>query len=76
MRLRTAFLAVFIVLLSATVSRAEAFGHSVIAGVKVSFTPNISLQYSLQYLSDTVAYLEQPQPRSGIFNGLILDWKF
>jgi hypothetical protein len=59
-----------------TVSRAEALGYSLIGGVKVFFTPNVSLQYSLQYLSDTVTYLAAPQPRSGISNGLILDWKF
>ena len=59
-----------------TLSRADAFGFSLIGGVKVSFTPKVSLQYSLQYLSDTVTYLSAPQPRSGISNGLILDWKF
>jgi len=59
-----------------TVSRAEAFGYSLIAGARVSFTAKLSLQYSLQYLSDTVSYLAAPQPRSGISNGLILDWKF
>jgi hypothetical protein len=59
-----------------TVSRAEAFGYSLIAGVKVSFSPAIALQYSLQYLSDTVTYLAAPQPRSGVSNGLVLDWKF
>lgn len=59
-----------------TVSRAEAFGYSLIAGVKVFFTPKVSLHYSLQYLSDTITYLAAPQPRSGISNGLILDWKF
>jgi hypothetical protein len=59
-----------------TVSRADAFGFSLIAGLKISFTPKVSLQYSLQYLSDTVTYLAEPQPRSGISNGLVLDWKF
>lgn len=59
-----------------TVSRADAFGYSLIAGIKVSFTPNVSLQYSLQYLSDSVTYLYEVQPRSGISNGLVLDWKF
>jgi hypothetical protein len=59
-----------------TISRADAFGFSLIAGAKVSFTPAVSLQYTLQYLSDTVTYLAEPQPRSGISNGLILDWKF
>jgi hypothetical protein len=59
-----------------TLSRAEAFGFSLIAGLKVSFSPKLSLQYSLQYLSDTITYLAAPQPRSGISNGLMLDWKF
>ncbi len=59
-----------------TLSRADAFGYSLIGGVKVSFSPKVSLQYSLQYLSDTVVYLTAPQPRSGISNGLVLDWKF
>jgi hypothetical protein len=59
-----------------TVSRADAFGFSLITGARVSFTPKVSLQYLLQYLSDTVTYLAAPQPRSGISNGLILDCKF
>jgi hypothetical protein len=59
-----------------TLSRADAFGFSLIGGCKVSFTPKVSLQYSLQYLSDTITYLAAPQPQSGISNGLILDWKF
>ncbi len=59
-----------------TLSRAEAFGYSLLGGVKVSFRPNVSLQYLLQYLSDSVIYLTEPQPRSGVSNGLILDWKF
>jgi hypothetical protein len=59
-----------------TLSRAEAFGYSLIAGLKISFTPQVSLQYTLQYLSDTISYLAAPQPRSGISNGLVLDWKF
>jgi hypothetical protein len=59
-----------------TLSRAEAFGFSLIAGLKLYFSPKASLHYSLQYLSDTITYLAAPQPRSGISNGLILDWKF
>jgi hypothetical protein len=59
-----------------TLSRADAFGYSLIAGLKVTFTPKVSPQYSLQYLSDTITYLAAPQPRSGISNGLVLDWKF
>jgi hypothetical protein len=59
-----------------TVSRAADFGFSFIGGVDVSFTPAITLKYSLQYLSDTVEYLAAPQPRSGLSNGLILDWRF
>jgi hypothetical protein len=59
-----------------TLSRAEEFGYSVLAGVQFAFTPAVSLKYLLQYLSDTVTYLAEPQPRSGISNGLILDWKF
>jgi hypothetical protein len=59
-----------------TLSRAEAFGYSLLAGLKISFRPQVSLQYTLQYLSDTVTYLTEPQPRSGISNGLVLDWKF
>ena len=71
-----AFSPVFQASVGFTVSRAEAFGYSLIAGAKISFTPKISLKYSLQYLSDTISYLAAPQPRSGISNGLILDWKF
>ena len=59
-----------------TLSRADAFGYSLLGGVKVSFSPKVSLQYTLQYLSDTIIYLTQPQPRSGISNGLVLDWSF
>jgi len=59
-----------------TLSRAEAFGFSLIAGLKLGLSPRVSLQYSLQYLSDTITYLAAPQPRSGISNALMLDWKF
>jgi hypothetical protein len=59
-----------------TLSRADAFGYSLIGGARFALTPAVSLQYSLQYLSDTVTYLTEPQPRSGISNSLVLDWRF
>jgi hypothetical protein len=59
-----------------TVSRANAFGYSAIAGVDVRFSAAFSLRYSLQYLSDTVDYIGAPQPRSGIANALIADIRF
>ncbi len=59
-----------------TVSKADTFGYSLIAGVDFFFCPTVALKYSFQYLSDTVEYLTSPQPRSGIANALILDLRF
>lgn len=59
-----------------TVSRASALGYSLIGGIDVSFTPNLTLKYSLQYLSDSIEYLTAPQPHSGLSNLLLLDWRF
>ena len=58
-----------------TVSRANAFGYSGIAGIDLTFSESFALRYSIQYLSDTVEYLTEPQPRSGIANTLIVDVK-
>jgi hypothetical protein len=59
-----------------TVSRASAFGYSLIAGVDFFFRPAWSLRYTFQYLSDTIEYLTAPQPYSGIANTLVLDVRF
>jgi len=59
-----------------TVSKADAFGYSLIAGADFYFRPTVALKYTFQYLSDTVEYLTSPQPRSGIGNALILDLRF
>jgi hypothetical protein len=59
-----------------TLSYADDFGYSVIAGMKLSFSENISLKYQFQFLSDTIQYLETPQTKVGIENGLILDIRF
>lgn len=71
-----AFSHVVSVLAGFTVSRANAFGYSAIAGLDIVFSPAFSLRYSLQYLSDTVDYIGAPQPRSGIANTLIADIRF
>jgi hypothetical protein len=59
-----------------TMSMASALGYSAIAGVDFSFTPSITLKYSIKYLSDVIEYLAEPQPHSGISNALVLDWRF
>ena len=59
-----------------TVSKADTFGYSLIAGVDFFFRPTAALKYTFQYLSDTVEYLTSPQARSGIANALILDLRF
>jgi len=59
-----------------TVSRGDAFGYSLLAGLDFFFRSGLSLKYSFQYLSDTIEYLISPQPRSGISNALILDVRF
>ena len=59
-----------------TVSRAEAFGYSVIAGIDLSFSAAFALKYSLQYLADSVEYMASPQQRSGIVNALLIDVRF
>ena len=58
-----------------TLSRADAFGYTLAAGIDLTFTPAFTLKYSFQFLSDTVEYLNSPQPRSGIANTLLLDVK-
>jgi len=59
-----------------TVSRASTLGYSLIGGIDVSFTPSLTLKYSLQYLSDSIEYLTAPQLHSGVSNLLLLDWRF
>jgi hypothetical protein len=60
-----------------TVSRADAFGYSLSAGIDLFFNPALALKYTFQYLSDTVEYgTAGLQPRSGISNALILDARF
>jgi hypothetical protein len=59
-----------------TMSRADAFGYSLLAGIDFFFRSGLTLRYSFQYLSDTIEYLTSPQPRSGISNALILDARF
>ncbi len=59
-----------------TVSKADAFGYSMIIGADFFLRPTVALKYTFQYLSDTVEYLTSPQPRSGIANALILDLRF
>jgi hypothetical protein len=59
-----------------TVSRADAFGYTLAAGIDLTFTLACTLKYSFQFLSDTIEYLDSPQPRSGIANALILDARF
>jgi hypothetical protein len=59
-----------------TVSRANLFGYSFGAGVDVTVSPAVSLRYMLQYLSDTVQYIGAPQPRSGLVNSLVADFRF
>jgi hypothetical protein len=59
-----------------TVSRADAFGYSLLAGLDFFFRSGLSLKYSFQYLSDSIEPLSSLQPRSGISNALILDARF
>ncbi len=59
-----------------TVSRADLVGYSLYAGARVDITPAGTLEYSLQYLSDTVQYIGAPQPRSGLVNALVADFRF
>ena len=59
-----------------TVSKAAAFGYSLLAGIDFFFRSGLSLKYSFQYLSDRIEYLTSPQPRSGISNALLLDVRF
>ncbi len=59
-----------------TVSRASNFGWSLIAGMNFSFTPDLVLKYSFEYLADTVEYVDTPQQSNGVSNALILDVKF
>jgi len=66
----------FAALAGFTVSRANAFGYSFIAGLDFSITRDIEVQYTIQYLSDTVEYITSPQPRSGLVNALVLDLRF
>jgi hypothetical protein len=59
-----------------TMSMASAFGYTLIAGLDLSFSPAVILRYCFQFLSDTIEYLDSPQPRSGIANILTLDLRF
>ena len=70
------FTPVFIAHSGFTVSYANGFGYSLIAGFKLVFTKKNSLKYFIRYLSDTIEYLDEPRMNQGIANGLILDIRF
>ncbi len=61
-----------------TVSFSHDLGYSVIAGVDVNFTKDVSIAYKASFLSNVVEYQVQPLPTTnyGIENVLSLDWKF
>lgn len=59
-----------------TFSQAGLFGYSAAAGLDFYLSPAVALKYTFEYLSDSVEYLTSPQPRSGVSNALVLDWRF
>ncbi len=58
-----------------TVSHADTFGYSLLAGLDFHFRRAVSLGYTFQFLSDSID-LTDLQPRSGISNALVLDFRF
>ena len=61
-----------------TVSFSRDLGYSLIAGVTVAFTADVSLKYKASFLSNAVEYQTLPTPTTnyGVENLLSLDWKF
>jgi hypothetical protein len=59
-----------------TISYTDGFGYSAIAGCKLTFNENMNLKYFFQYLGNIIEYLDKPEEKNGIANGIILDIRF
>jgi len=60
----------------ATLSWADFFGYSILAGMEIAFTPSVRLKYSFQFMSTTIDNMTQPVEKYGIANNLLLDIRF
>jgi hypothetical protein len=73
-----AFSPVFTLLGGFTVSYSRDLGFSLIVGTDIAVTKDVTIKYTISFLSNVVEYLTNATPTTayGIENVLSLDWKF
>lgn len=70
------FTSLFTVHTGFTLSYNEGLGYSGIVGCKLTFHENFSVKYFFQYLDNILKYYDVPDKKTGIVNGIIVDWRF
>jgi hypothetical protein len=59
-----------------TISYTEGFGYSAITGFKLKFSDDFTIKYFFQYMGNVLEYLDAPEIKNGIANGIIADIRF